>query len=80
MASSAPKDSWVVDPLDPRAPPSDVWAALSAEERDRVVSALEALSWEDQLACERAAREAAEAKLAEALALIEKLQAKGGAS
>lgn len=41
MAMSAPT-GFIVDPLDPRAPPSDVWAALSAEERERVVAMLPA--------------------------------------
>lgn len=32
--------SWIVDPTDPRAPPQDVWDAMTAEERARVVASL----------------------------------------
>jgi hypothetical protein len=32
--------AWVIDPEDPRAPPMDVWAALSPAERRRIVSSL----------------------------------------
>ena len=52
---------FVVDPLDPRAPPSDVWAKLTPEERERVVSMLPPMSHKDalerHLAAERAALE-----------------------
>ncbi len=32
--------SWLPDPADPRAPPQDVWDALTPEQRDRVVASL----------------------------------------
>ncbi len=36
------QSSWVLDPLDPRAPTEDVWARMSAAERERVVATLPA--------------------------------------
>lgn len=39
MSSHAPV-TWTVDPDDPRAPPSDIWQAMSAEERRAVIEAL----------------------------------------
>ena len=39
MASAAPT-TYIVDPLDPRAPPVDVWERMTPEERERVVAAL----------------------------------------
>jgi len=35
-----PAPAWAIDPDDPRAPPEDVWAALSPAERRRVVDSL----------------------------------------
>lgn len=44
MSSSSspriPASAWTVDPDDPRAPPEDVWEALSPAERKRVVDSL----------------------------------------
>ena len=34
------KDIWLVDPEDPRAPPEEVWAAMSEEQRQAVVDSL----------------------------------------
>lgn len=40
MVMRAPAPLWVVDPNDPRAPPDDIWDAMSPEERRRVVESL----------------------------------------
>jgi hypothetical protein len=43
MSSSSPRipaSAWTVDPNDPRAPPEDIWEALSPAERKRVVDSL----------------------------------------
>jgi len=43
MSSSSPRapaSAWTVDPDDPRAPPEDVWEALSPAERKRIVDSL----------------------------------------
>jgi hypothetical protein len=43
MANVRPtKARWVVDPKDPRAPPTELWRAMSAEERAAVVALLPA--------------------------------------
>ncbi len=39
---------WVPDPDDPRAPPTEVWAAMSGEERAELVASLPS-EWEDAL-------------------------------
>ena len=43
--------SWLLDPNDPRAPSSEVWNAMSPEERARVVASLPT-DWEDALPSE----------------------------
>jgi Uma2 family endonuclease len=40
MLLRAPAACWTVDPEDPRAPPADVWEAMSPAERRRVVDSL----------------------------------------
>jgi Uma2 family endonuclease len=40
MTMRAPTPLWTVDPDDPRAPPDDVWDAMTPEERKRVVDSL----------------------------------------
>jgi len=44
VSSSGPR--YVVDPEDPRAPPAEVWASMSEEERDAVVASLPS-EWDD---------------------------------
>jgi len=48
MVLQAPAPTWVVDPNDPRAPPEDIWDAMSPAERQRVVDSLpsEFPAWE----------------------------------
>ena len=40
MRAPASARLWVVDPDDPRAPPDEIWEAMSPEERQRVVDSL----------------------------------------
>jgi hypothetical protein len=53
--------SYVVDPLDPRAPPAELWDRMTPEERERVVVTLPVISHKEDLerllAEERAAHE-----------------------
>ncbi|TKD09996.1 hypothetical protein [Polyangium fumosum] len=53
-----PPRAFAVDPEDPRAPPEEVWNALSAEERRRVVDMLPAARPQDREKAERALAEA----------------------
>lgn len=40
MVMRAPEPTWIVDPNDPRAPPDDIWDAMSPDQRRRVVDSL----------------------------------------
>jgi hypothetical protein len=41
MRASTPETpKWIVDPRDPRAPPTEIWASMNAEERAAVIAAL----------------------------------------
>ncbi|ATB50968.1 hypothetical protein [Corallococcus macrosporus] len=83
MHDLMPFEPYHVDPDDPRAPPQEVWDALSPEERQRIIDSLPSKldlaearlsKLRRQLAEETRRREEAERQLAEARAEIERLR------
>jgi Uma2 family endonuclease len=40
MVMRSPEPAWIIDPDDPRAPPDEIWDAMSPQERKRIVAAL----------------------------------------
>ena len=38
MVMHAPGPLWTIDPDDPRAPPDDIWDAMSPAERKRILA------------------------------------------
>jgi hypothetical protein len=72
--------TWEIDPDDPRAPPQDVWDRMSPAERRRVLEDLPSKFDISERRAEDAEHraEALEARLAEALAEIERLKRERG--
>ena len=59
MVMRAPETTWTIDPDDPRAPPDEIWDAMSPEERKRIVASLPTKS---QLAAKETRQRAEEAR------------------